>query len=477
MGARICVLGAGPGGYAAAVRAAQGGADVTLVERENPGGTCLNWGCIPSKVMITTAELLERMRRAEDFGIQACSAVRPDMARLMTRKNRVIQDQIKGLRKLFEHHRIRYLQGEGRLTAEGPIAVTLPEGGHEAVDWERLILATGTRPTSLPGLEFDGAGILSSNDALGLDHVPASVLIVGGGVIGCEFAHILAALGAEVTVVEAMERLIPLPSVDPDCTKVLLREMKKRKIKCQLNRTVTRVDQMGEGLRVEIGASPFLENPSVKDLEPLNLTVDCVLVSVGRRPNTDGIGLEHTGVTVDGHGWIDVDEHLRTADPRIWAIGDVLGPDHMMLAHAATFEAGVAAANAMGAASSMDYAVVPNAIFTAPELATVGLTEHQARQAGLAIRAETALFRSLGKAQVIGEIAGQAKIVFEEDTGRIRGVHLIGPHVTELVAAATLAVKQKMTVADLADTIHAHPTLAEILGEVALKAAGRPLHS
>ena len=234
---------------------------------------------------------------------------------------------------------------------------------------------------------------------------------------------------------------------------------------------------MGEGLQVEIGASPFLENPSVKDLEPLNLTVDCVLVSVGRRPNTDGIGLEHTGVTVDGHGWIDVDEHLRTADPRIWAIGDVLGPDHMMLAHAATFEAGVAAANAMGAASSMDYAVVPNAIFTAPELATVGLTEHQARQAGLAIRAETALFRSLGKAQVIGEIAGQAKIVFEEDTGRIRGVHLIGPHVTELVAAATLAVKQKMTVADLADTIHAHPTLAEILGEVALKAAGRPLHS
>ncbi len=363
------------------------------------------------------------------------------------------------------------------MTPEGPLAVTRPDGTRETVHWDRLILATGTRPMELPGLAFDDARILSSNDALSIDHVPGSVLIVGGGVIGCEFAHILASLGAAVTVVEAMERLIPLPSVDADCAKVLLREMKKRKIKCLLNRTVARVEKKADGLAAAIGPSPFLENPSAKDREPLSLAVDTVLVSVGRRPNTDGIGLEHTGVAIDDRGWIAVDDQLRTADPRIWAIGDVLGPERMMLAHAATFEAGVAAANTLGAAIPMDYAVVPNAIFTAPEVATVGLSEAQAREAGMAVQAEAALFRTLGKAQVIGSIAGQAKIVFAQDTGRILGVHLIGPHVTELIAAAALAVKQAMTVTELADTIHAHPTLAEILGEVALKAVGRPLHS
>ncbi len=297
---------------------AGGGAEVTLVERENPGGTCLNWGCIPSKVMITTAELLENMRRAEDFGIRLEGTVKPDMARLMARKDKVVQDQIKGLHKLFDHHRIRYLQGEGRITPDGPIEVRSADGSSETVSWDRLILATGTRPLVLPGLEFDGERILSSNEALSLARVPASVLIVGGGVIGCEFAHIFASLGAAVTVVEALDRLIPLPSVDADCAKVLLREMKKRKIKSLLNRTVTKVAQADDGLAVTIGPSPFLENPSPRDSRPVTLAVDTVLVSVGRCPNTDAIGLEHTAVVRDERGWTTVPCPMRFSPPRRW---------------------------------------------------------------------------------------------------------------------------------------------------------------
>ena len=227
---RICVMGAGPGGYVAAVRAAQQGADVTLIEKENPGGTCLNWGCIPSKVLITTAELLERFHRAADFGITLQGDVAVNMADLMARKEKVIQDQIKGLHKLFDHHRIHYINGTGQILKTGVVEVPQPDGPAMAVAWDRLILATGSRPMDLPGLAVDGRRVLSSNDALALDRVPPSLLIVGGGVIGCEFAHIFSGLGAQVTVVEALDRLLPLPSVDTACSKVLQREMKKRRI-------------------------------------------------------------------------------------------------------------------------------------------------------------------------------------------------------------------------------------------------------
>lgn len=476
MAPRICVMGAGPGGYVAAVRAAQQGAEVTLIEKENPGGTCLNWGCIPSKVLISTAELWERCHRAADFGITLPGDMAVDMGRLMARKEKVIHDQIKGLRNLFDHHRIRYHNGTAKILKTGVTEVTPPDGPATVVAWDRLILATGSRPMDLPGLEANGRRILSSNDALCLERVPPSLLIVGGGVIGCEFAHIFSALGAQVTVVEALDRLLPLPSVDGACSKVLQREMKKRRVRCLIHRTVQSIREHPEGLRVVIGPSPFKADPSAKEKAPVDITVDTVLVAVGRRPNTDGIGLEQTRVELDERGWVKADDRMQTADAAIFAVGDVLGPDRVMLAHAASAEGLVAADNTLGGDRRMEYQAVPGAIFTFPEVATVGLTETQAREAGYAVRSDEVLFRTLGKAQVIGDIAGQAKIVSETRTGQVLGVHIIGPHATELIAEGTLAVNKGLTVEDLAGTIHAHPTLAEIIGETALKAIGRPLH-
>jgi len=476
MSLKLCILGAGPGGYTAAVRAAQRGAEVTLVEKEQPGGTCLNWGCIPSKVLITTAELYERLKRAASYGIAVGGEVQPDLAALQNRKAKVVGDQIEGLHKLFQHHRIRYLSGTGCITAPGILTVTEPDGQAANVAWDRLILATGTRPATLPGLAFDGTRIISSNDALSLKQLPSRILIVGGGVIGCEFAHIFSAFGVQVTVVEALDRLIPIPSVDADISKVLLREMKKRKVRCLIDRAVTGVEDAGGALRVAVGASPLLPAPP-QAAKPETIEVDQVLVSVGRTPNTDGIGLEHTGVKTDARGWVEADEAMCTADPRIFAIGDLLGPARLMLAHAATAEGQVAASSALGEAWRLDYGAVPNAIFTAPEMASVGLSQVQALEAGIAAEAATGLFRTLGKAQVLGEIAGEAKVVWDAASGRIVGVHLIGPHATELIAEATLLVKQGLTLADLADTIHAHPTLAEIMLEVAYKGQGRALHA
>ena len=473
---RICVMGAGPGGYVAAVRAAQQGAEVTLIEKEAPGGTCLNWGCIPSKVLITTAELFERFQRAADFGITLQGDVTVDMAHLMARKNKVIQDQIKGLHKLFDHHRIRYINGTGQILKTGVIEVPQPEGPAAAVAWDRLILATGSRPLDLPGLAVDGRRVLSSNDALALDRMPPSILVVGGGVIGCEFAHIFGALGAQVTVVEALDRLLPLPSVDAACSKVLQREMKKRRLRVMLHRTVQSINESQEGLRVIMGPSPFHKNPTAKEKEPVEITVDTVLVAVGRIPNSNGIGLSQTRVEMDEHGWVKTDDRMQTADPAIFAVGDVLGPSRVMLAHAASAEALVAADNALGGNRRMEYHAVPGAIFTSPEVATVGLTETQARAGGHAVRSDEVLFRTLGKAQVIGEIAGQAKIVSDTGTGQILGVHIIGPHATELIAEGTLAVNKGLTVEDLVGTIHAHPTLTEIMCETAMKAVDRPLH-
>jgi dihydrolipoyl dehydrogenase len=473
---RICVMGAGPGGYVAAVRAAQQGADVTLIEKENPGGTCLNWGCIPSKVLITTAELLERFHRAADFGITLQGDVAVNMADLMARKEKVIQDQIKGLHKLFDHHRIHYINGTGQILKTGVVEVPQPDGPAMAVAWDRLILATGSRPMDLPGLAVDGRRVLSSNDALTLDRVPPSILIVGGGVVGCEFAHIFGALGAQVTVVEALDRLLPLPSVDAACSKVLQREMKKRRLRFMTHRTVQSISETQEGLRVVIGPSPFNETPTAKEKEPVEVTVDTVLVAVGRTPNTDSVGLEQTRVELDERGWVKTDDRMQTADPAIFAVGDVLGPSRVMLAHAASAEALVAADNALGGNRRMNYHAVPGAIFTSPEVATVGLTESQAQAGGHAVRSDEVLFRTLGKAQVIGEIAGQAKIVSDTRTGQILGVHIIGPHATELIAEGTLAVNKGLTVEDLVGTIHAHPTLAEIMCETAMKAVDRPLH-
>jgi len=476
MTTKITVIGAGPGGYIAAIRAAQLGAEVTVIEADNVGGTCLNWGCIPSKIMITTAEILEKFHQARQYGIELDGSVRVDMQRLMARKNSVIQSQTKGIHDLFKHHKIQYIQGTGYIKKPGLVAVTPPQAEEIEVPWDKLILATGTKPFSIPSMPFDGKRILSSDHALSLEEIPESIMIVGGGVIGCEFAFMLAALGSDVTVVEALSRMLPLPSVDEACSNILQREMKKRKIKFLVNRSVDSFEDDGNKLRVTIGPSPFLENPSEKDKALLTAEADKMLICIGRKPNTGAIGLVNVGLEPDKKGWIATDERMQTAIPNVYAIGDILGPEKIMLAHVASTEGQVAAENATGGSRTMDYRVVPGAIFTTPEVANVGLSETQAKEQGYRVRADSVLFRTLGKAQVIGEIAGEAKIVSEAGSGKILGVHIVGPHATDLIAEGALALQIGGNVKDLAETIHAHPTLAEIMLEASFKCLDRSLH-
>lgn len=474
MATEVVVIGAGPGGYTAAIRAAQRGARVTLIEQDKVGGTCLNWGCIPSKIMITTAELLDRLRHVEEFGIGVEGRFHLDMRQLMKRKEQVIRDQGDVIQALLHHHKIRCLCAKGVVEKQGLVIARMRGGDSLEVPWDRLILAPGTQPLDFPAFPFDGTRVLSSNEALCLQEVPESIMILGGGVVGCEFAFLFARLGSRVTVVEAMERLLPLPSVDEACSKVIQREMKKSKIRFLLQRTVQGVERYGNKLRVTTLPSPGQANltgaaSAVEEVHKL-------LVSVGRRPRTADLGLDKIGVGLDAGGWIVADERMETNVSGVYAIGDALGPSRIMLAHVASSEAEAAAENATGGNRTMDYRAVPGAIFTTPEVACVGLTETQARALGYQVRTESSLFRATGKARVLGEIAGEAKLVSDAETGRLLGVHLVGPRATELIAEGTLAIRMEATVRDLAATMHAHPTLAEVMQEVSFKALGMALH-
>ncbi len=473
---RIAVLGGGPGGYVAAIRCAQLGAEVTLIERDKLGGTCLNRGCIPSKVLKTTAEHLEMVKRAAEFGIGLTGEARVNMEALLNRKERILQMERRGIEGLLKKNGVAWIRGEGRVTSPDEAVVREADGGEMPLKWDRLIIATGSRPASLSGLPFDGKDIISSDDALSIKEIPRSILIVGGGVIGCEFASIFSSLGSRVIIVEALDRLLPLPSVDEACSKTLHREMKKRKIQIYTAMIVDHVEKGGEGLKVTLSPSPFGDFPVPKKASPVALEAEKVLVCVGRAPNTADLGLDLAGVSVDAKGWIQVNEKLEASTPSVYAIGDVLGPEKVMLAHVASMEGIVAAENCMGGDRRMDYTAVPGAIFTSPEVANVGLTETQARERGIEVRAETVLFRTNSKAHVLGEIAGQAKVVADRQTSRILGVHMVGPHVTDLIAEGTLAVQMGCTVNELAQTIHAHPTLPEVMLETAYKILERPVH-
>ena len=468
MTTKITIIGAGPGGYAAAIRAAGLGADVTVIEKESLGGTCLNRGCIPSKILKTSAEILEKFHRAKDFGIKTDGRALVDMRRLMIRKETVIQNQANGMLKQFKDKKIRFIKGSAHIAGSNLVTVIRDDGEMIEVIWDKLILALGSVPLDNEIFPFDGRKILSSREALNLYDVPKSILIVGGGVIGCEFASIFKSFGSEVTLVETMSRLLPLPSVDEGCVKILMREMKKSKIGVLLNQTVERVEKAEDKLRVGIGPSVSVCEAEGKSIESSIIEAERLLVCIGRKPCTDGIGLEKIGVKMDKKGWIVADKRMRTNISDIYAIGDILGPGKVMLAHVASTEGVVAAENAMGKERIMDYNVIPNAIFTMPEIANVGLTEVQAKELNCNIRSDAVLFRSLGKAHVIGEIAGEAKIVSDAASGRILGVHIVGPLATELIAEGTLAVQMETCVKDLAKTIHAHPTLAEIMLEAAL---------
>ncbi|WP_041277486.1 dihydrolipoyl dehydrogenase [Desulfotalea psychrophila] len=473
MKVKIVVLGAGPGGYVAAIRAAQLGGDVTVIEKENVGGTCLNWGCIPSKIYKQSADTLNSIKDSASFCIDGISEGKLNLERLQERTKGIIASQSKGIHGLLAKNSISYIGGEAKMSGSHSLSVTRKDGETEEVQFDKLIIATGSTPMALPFLPFDGDRILSSDHIFSLKEIPESITIIGGGVIGCEFACILQSFGVEVTLVEGLERLLPLPSVEEECSKLLLREMKKKKIKVELKTTLASASQKNGMVQLNLVSQGKNGTEKAKQIES-----EKVLVCIGRRASSASLDLDQAGVETTKRGWISTGANLQTTVPHIYAIGDVLGPERIMLAHTASTEAEIAAENCFGGAEEMNWQVMPSAIFTMPEIGCVGLSEAQAAElyGKENIRAESSLFRTLGKAQVIGELAGVTKIVCAKEDGKILGIHIAGAHATDLLGEATLAVSNGITAKQLTKTIHAHPTLAEILLETAFKIEDMPLH-
>ncbi len=456
----LVVLGAGPGGYVGAIRAAQLGLRTAVVEADRPGGVCGNWGCIPSKALLADAELYHAMRAAAARGIVA-TALRVDFARIIARSREVAARQAKGVEQLFRKHRIELHQGRGRLVPGG-VLVTADGRGPTRLDARHVLLATGSVERTLPGLDVDGRLVVTSREALEDPELPASVVIVGGGAVGVEFAYVYASFGARVTVVE-MEGTL-LPGMDEDLGRELARAFRRQGIEVLTGHRFERLDRDGTTARVTVAG------PSG------SRTVEAarVLVAVGRRPVTEGLGLEELGIRTE-RGRVVVDGAMRTTAPHVYAVGDLVGP--FLLAHSAS-EQGVTAVEAIAGHRTGPTVppAVPMCVYCQPEVAAVGLTEAQARERYGEVRVGTFPFRALGKAMATGHTEGLVKVVAVPPHGAIVGVHMIGHHVTELIAEAGLALALEATTAELIDTVHAHPTLAEALREAALAAEGRAIN-
>jgi dihydrolipoamide dehydrogenase len=458
----IAVLGAGPGGYVAAIRAAQLGARLTVIESNALGGVCLNWGCIPSKALLAVVELGDKVKKGAAMGLRVQGPVTYDLPQMVARKNQVVSGLVKGIATLFKAWNIEYVEGRGVLEDRRRVRVTLNGGGDRSISADAIIIATGSSWPNLPQFPIDGRQIVTSQQLLDLTVVPKRLLIIGGGVEGCEFAALYSGLGTEVTIVELMDHILPLE--DEDLSSTMTRELKKRKVAVITGTTVERLD------RFEHSVSAHLKNGE-------SLDADVLLVSVGRGLNSHGIGLEDLGVQTGRRGDILVNLQMETSVPGIYAIGDVTGK--AMLAHVASAQGKVAAEHIMGHGTSMQYDVVPAGIFTLPEIGRVGLTEAQARQqtdpsAGLKIGRFR--YTALGKAQATGDTTGFCKVIAETESGRILGVHIIGAHAADLIHEGALAIKLGATVSQVAEMIHAHPTLAEGMMEAAEDAEDKAIH-
>ncbi|SFI86100.1 dihydrolipoamide dehydrogenase [Paenibacillus sp. UNC496MF] len=464
----IVILGGGPGGYAAAIRAAQLGKRVALVEKEGLGGTCLHKGCIPSKTLLRSAELFETMKRSESFGIRA-GGVEVDFAGVLARKDAVVRQLRAGAEFLMKKNGIAVYRGTGTIASCGPVGdragvveIADGEGASVSIGFGDLIVATGSRPRRLPGLPADSR-IMTSDEALAMAELPASMLIVGGGAIGVEWASLLADFGVRVTIVETADRLVP--AEDADVSRELARLFVKRRIKVV---TGARLADGGVAAGAD-GIAARIERAGKTEM----LEAERMLVSVGRAANVDGFGLERTGAAVE-RGCIAVDSSMRTANPRVYAIGDVIGG--LQLAHVASHEGVTAVERICGLdAHAPDPASVPKCVYGRPEIASVGLTEQAAIEAGRSVKVGKFPFKAIGKALVFGETDGFVKVVAEEGSKAVLGVHMIGPHVTDYIGEAALARLLEATSMQVGRMVHPHPTLSEILGEAMLGADGLAL--
>ncbi len=453
----VGIIGGGPGGYVAAIRAAQLGARVALIEKDEVGGTCLLRGCIPTKAFLATADLLAKARQAEEFGVSV-GDVKLNYAKVLERKNAIVQRLVAGVHGLLKARKIEYVQGEGRLLGEGRIGVTLAQGQARG-ECEKIIVATGSTPMKPEMFKVDGVNVITSDEALDLTEVPKSILIVGGGYVGCEFASMFRDFGSEVTIVEFLPQLVP--TEEKEVALLLRSQFKRRGIKTMLKSKIVDMD-VADGK-----VTATLESGDTVEAEK-------ALISVGRAVVSGGIGVEEAGVECDERGAIKVNEKMETSASGIYAIGDVVGK--IMLAHVASSQGTVAAANALGGSSEFSYSAVPGCIYTRPEIAGVGMREKEAAEAGYDVATSKFQFSALGKAMISGETAGFVKIVADKKTEKVLGVSMIGPHVTEIVHEMALAVHAGMTVDRIAAMIHAHPTLAESIHEAVEGIHKRAIH-
>jgi dihydrolipoamide dehydrogenase len=483
----LVVVGGGPGGYPAAIRAAQLGLRTALVEKERPGGVCLNWGCIPTKAMLRSAEVLETIRHGAELGVLADN-VRLDYPAVVERKARVVKTLTDGVASLLEANGVTVVNGHARFTGArtvevvgvgdaplgpgGPLynAPPAPDGRPVAtLEGRNLIVATGSTPALLPIPGIDLPGVVTSDGAFLLSEVPRRIVIIGAAAVGAEWATMFNAFGSEVTMVELMATM--LPAEDADMGKTLARSFAKRGIKVQTSRTVSEIAPAGDGDGA--GLSVTVTDPGGGN--PERVEADVVLVGVGRRPNTEGLDLERAGVETDRRGWVQVDDRLRTNVEGVHAIGDVTGK--VLLAHVASHQGLVAAAVIAGQDERMDYRTVPAATFTHPEVASVGLSEARATEAGHDVVVGRFPFTALGRAQTYGSTEGLVKVVADKRYGEVLGVLIIGPGASDLIPEGVLAMRLEATLEEIADTIHAHPTLGESTMEATMVTLGLPVHT
>ena len=455
----LVIIGSGPGGYVAAIKAAQLGQSVTVIEDTEIGGTCLNRGCIPTKSLIASTELLAKTRQLDSYGIDLEGSITPNLERIMARKDKIVSTQVKGIRGLFKSWDIKLIEGKAHLADNQNVEVRLHDGTNRTIKAQNIIIATGSSPAQIPTFPVDGQNILTSDHALALKKIPESIAIVGAGVIGGEWAFIFRELGAEVTLIEMLPRA--LATEDTDVSALLAREFKKKKIKLITETSVSKV---------------VVENDCIvaRLLKGTEIVAEKLLVSIGRAFNSSGLGLEAVGVKTGKRGEILVDEQMRTNQPGIYAVGDVTGG--ILLAHTASTEGVVAARNICGEKASMDYSCVPAAIFTSPEIASVGIRDFEAQEQGIATRTGTFQYRTLGKAHAIGEITGFFKVIADANTDKVLGVHIVGANASVIIHEAALAIRNGLTSRDIAATIHAHPTLSEGLFEAAEDVHDNAIH-
>jgi dihydrolipoamide dehydrogenase len=451
----ITIIGSGPGGYVAAIRAGQLGLKVAMIEKDTRlGGTCTLRGCIPTKQMLMSAHVYEQMQHAADFGVQV-SGIQLAFEDVQKRKNKVVLKNTKGIEYLMKKNKVTVFKGTGKLALPGKVEVTGADGAKQTIASKAIIIATGSTVRPIPGFETDGAHVVNSDHILELKEIPKSLIVMGAGAVGCEFASVYSRFGAETTLVELMPRLVPLE--DEEVSKELEKSFRKRGIKSQVDTKLEKLEKTETGVRVTGKNSKG---------EAVSLEAEMLLVAVGRMPYTEGLGLEGTKIKVE-RGFITVDEFQQTGEKGVYAIGDIVPTPQ--LAHLASKEGIVAVEHIAGdkGVRPINLRLVPNCTYCDPEVASVGLTEAKAKEQGYDVKVGKFPFSASGKARILGEEEGFVKIVADKKYDEILGVHIIGPHATELIAEACVAMQLESTAEELGRTMHAHPTVSEAVMEAA----------